>query len=369
MDHARMSALAERCIAVIAANQAPSGAYVASPAFPVYRYSWLRDGAFIADAMSRAGQVESAEAFFSWCDRVLVARRERIETLIARDAAGEVIDHADFLPTRFTLAGDDGVEDWTDFQLDGYGAWVWASIEHARRHGRSVPSLEGARLSARYAAAFWDHPSYDWWEEYAEHRHVSTLAAIFGGVHALAGWQDVEPGERGALADAAGRIRDRVTAVAGPIGHLPKWLGTTVVDASLIAAATPFGLLASEDPLMVGTVTEIECQLVHGGGVHRYAEDTYYGGGEWLLLAALLGWHYARTGRHPEAWRQLEWVADHATDTGDMPEQVSDHLLAPVAIDGWRRRWGPIATPLLWSHAMYLTLAIELGLTPQGATR
>ncbi len=89
--------------------------------------------------------------------------------------------------------------------------------------------------------------------------------------------------------------------------------------------------------------------------------DTYYGGGEWLLLAALLGWHQARTGRGTEALAELEWVARHATPEGDLPEQVNDHLLAPDAEAHVARRWGPVATPLLWSHAMYLTLALELG--------
>jgi len=26
--------------------------------------------------------------------------------------------------------------------------------------------------------------------------------------------------------------------------------------------------------------------------MHRYADDTYYGGGEWVLLATWLGWYY-----------------------------------------------------------------------------
>jgi hypothetical protein len=30
----------------------------------------------------------------------------------------------------------------------------------------------------------------------------------------------------------------------------------------------------------------------------------------------------------------------------------------------WLQAWGPVASPLLWSHAMYLTLAPELGVTP-----
>jgi GH15 family glucan-1,4-alpha-glucosidase len=99
--------------------------------------------------------------------------------------------------------------------------------------------------------------------------------------------------------------------------------------------------------------------------VHRYLEDTYYGGGEWLLLSALLGWHYASVGRLDAARAQLAWILEHATQDGDLPEQVADHLLAPGARQKWIDRWGPVATPLLWSHAMFLTLALELGeLTP-----
>jgi len=120
-------------------------------------------------------------------------------------------------------------------------------------------------------------------------------------------------------------------------------------------------MLPADDSLVVATVEVIEERLVHAGGVHRYLGDTYYGGGEWLLLAALLGWHYAAVGRIEEAWTQLRWVAAHATPGGELPEQVDDHLLAPERQAGWLERWGPVATPLLWSHAMYLTLAVELG--------
>ena len=45
-----------------------------------------------------------------------------------------------------------------------------------------------------------------------------------------------------------------------------------------------------------------------------------------------------------------------------MPEQVSGHLLAPGSFDEWVERWGPVASPLLWSHAMFVILAVELGI-------
>ncbi|MBI2776243.1 MAG: glycoside hydrolase family 15 [Chloroflexi bacterium] len=369
-DRVALRDLAQRSVEIIRANQGPSGAYLASPSFPVYRYSWLRDGAFIADAMSRSGDIDSAEAFFAWCERVVSARVDRIEDVLRRHAAGEPINRADFLPTRYTLEGKEVGEEWWDFQLDGYGAWLWALDAHAARHGRPVePYLGGAILSARYAAGLWEIPSYDWWEEYPEHLHTSTVAAVQAGVHAAARWPAVEEPLRERLMASATAMRDRVVADATRAGRFTKWIGSDAVDASLISAATPFGLVEPGDPLMAATVAAIEAQLVHDRGVHRYTTDSYYGGGDWLLLAGFLGWQYARSGRTADGFAELEWIASRATSTGELPEQTPDHLIAPEARDGWLRRWGPVATPLLWSHAMYLTLALELGVEVPGRLR
>jgi GH15 family glucan-1,4-alpha-glucosidase len=357
-----LRAIAVRSVEVIRENQHASGAYLASPNFPVYRYSWLRDGAFIADAMSRAGYVESAESFFAWCARVVCDRLAQIDDLIARRRDGQPIAGTAFLHTRFTVDGDETGEDWTDFQLDGYGAWLWSLDAHRRRHDRSIePFLGGAVASARYVAAFWDHPSYDWWEEHLHERHTSTMAALFAGLAAAASWDEVDPVDRAAFASAAAAIRATVRADAQRLDHLPKWLGSDSVDASLLATGVPFGLIEPEDPLMAATVEEIEATLVLDGGVYRYLDDTYFGGGRWLLLAAFLGWHLASVGRTDDAWRELRWIARQATPAGDLPEQVLDRPLAPASVAEWVDRWGPVATPLLWSHAMYLTLALELG--------
>lgn len=367
---ARLQTLASHSFAVIRAGQAPSGAFVASPNYPVYRYSWFRDGAFIADAVSRAGDVGSAEAFFAWCAGILVDRRERVESLLARRAAGDRIPSSDFLHTRYELDGRESEAAWENFQLDGYGAWLWALGEHCRRHGRSVePFLAGAAVSLAYIAAFWADPSYDWWEENESERHTSTLAAIHAGLVAADGWPSLSDELRSTARHAAAELDALVGAEASRLGYLPKWLGSEAVDASSIAAATPFGMFSPHDPIMVGTLERIEAALVHAGGVHRYALDTFYGGGEWLLLSALLGWHQAASGRTAEARAQLEWVAAHATADGDLPEQVNDHLLVPAQEPRWIERWGAVATPLLWSHAMYLTLALELGIVkaPLGA--
>ena len=357
-----IEALARHGIEVIEANQAATGAYLASPNLAVYRYCWFRDGAFIADAMSRAGRVESADAFLGWCDRVVVARAGRIESLRERHAHGERIPREDFLPCRYTVDGEDAVDDWWGFQLDGYGMWLWALDEHAARHGRPLePHAEATELTVRYLTEFWAEPCYDWWEEHPDHRHTSTLAALYAGLDAAARWDVLSSSARAAARDTAGEIRARVLDEGVHDGRLAKWLTGSDLDASLVACATPFGLVAADEPVMTATVGALEASIAHGG-VHRYAGDTYYGGGEWPLLAALLGWQYARVGRRDDALAQLHWVAEQARANGDLPEQVSDHLLAPEEYEPWVERWGPVATPLLWSHAMFITLAHELGL-------
>ena len=49
-----LDGLAARSVAVIRAYQDESGAYLAAPFPAQYRNAWLRDGAFVADAMSQA---------------------------------------------------------------------------------------------------------------------------------------------------------------------------------------------------------------------------------------------------------------------------------------------------------------------------
>ncbi|MEW9550219.1 glycoside hydrolase family 15 protein [Nonomuraea sp. NPDC050783] len=351
---------------VIRRFQAPSGAYPASPTFSAYRgYSWLRDGAFIAEGASRHGDVAGADAFHAWSARVVGDRAGQVEALVARAARGEPIPAAEMLPTRFTLDGVAGADAWWDFQLDGYGTWLWALREHAARHGTAPAGVEkGVRTAARYLSAFWHRPCYDWWEEHLEQRHVATLGAVHAGLRAAAALGVLSASESAAAGEAVAGIaglvaREGVT----PEGHLRKWLGGDAVDASLLACVEPFGLYPAGHPVGAATVAEVERRLARDGGVYRYLADTFYGGGRWPLLSGLLGWNHARAGRRVEAARYLGWMAAQATPEGDLPEQVAGPLLAPERRREWLERWGPVATPLLWSHGMYLILADELGVT------
>lgn len=310
------AALVRRGIEAIRAGQAASGAYVACPTFPPYGYCWLRDGSFVADAMSRAGVLESAEAFFDWAADVA---RER-------DGRG--------LATRYTLDGRDDESDWPHRQWDGWGLWLWALAEHCERHGVATDRwADAADLVAEFLADAWHLPCTDWWEE-RDGLHATTLGCVAAG---LGAWH---------------RPTDEVEVAL----HVEAdWR----LDASLLALVQPLGLVPFDR-----VVPHVDALVSPGGGVHRHLDDTYYGGGEWLLLTALLGWAEAEHGRRADAERRLEWIAAHATPAGELPEQSQDHLLAPDHFDRWVEKWGPPPSPLLWAHAMTIDLAIALQDSP-----
>jgi hypothetical protein len=65
------------------------------------------------------------------------------------------------------------------------------------------------------------------------------------------------------------------------------------------------------------------------------------------------------------------WIEAQADAEGRLPEQVATHALAPERLGEWQQRWGESARPLLWSHAAYVALRLELATFGRdgGATR
>ncbi len=272
--------------------------------------------------MSRVGEIESAERFFDWATKIVETRKERVEK-------GEI------LHTRYTAEGEESSDEWPNFQLDGFGTLLWAIHEHSVRHTRPIDRwLPALKIITEYLVARWREPSHDWWEEYSA-IHPATLASIYAGLKAVAHPE-------------AEKVKQAID------------LKNAKLDSSLIICATPFHAVTAKD--FEQTLKKIESKLVtQSGGVHRHETDVYYGGGEWLLLTAILGWHYAEIGRREEALKKLERVAYFMDENGWLPEQTSEYMLAPEHLEGWVKKWGLSARPLLWSHAMFLTLSSVLG--------
>lgn len=353
--------LREHSLNVIRQNQAENGAFIASPNFPVYLYSWFRDGSYIAHALDLAGDHQNAGRFFAWAIWAVGQRVDAAERAIAAGLAGAAPDPADLLDTRYTVDGKPGEMEWFNNQLDGFGTLLWSIGEHVHARGELestwIPAIE---LLARYVGALWRQPCSDCWEEFPDKIHVASLSAIYGGLHVAARLL-AEP--RFAL--EAEQIRAFVLEHGVVDGRLAKFVGSDLVDASLIHASWPYRMLEPGHPIMRATVERIERDiLVPGGGLHRYIHDNYFGGGEWVLLTAYLGCHYVDRGEPQRAEPIRAWIEAQADARGDLPEQVTGHLLLPDMYQTWVEKWGPPAVPLVWSHAAYLTLLAAMGDLP-----
>lgn len=362
-----MNDLYQRSIEVILENQSPNGAYIASPNFPTYHYCWFRDGSFIAHAMDAAGQHHSARHFHQWVADRINERRERVYMGLSKARSGSTLTEAEILHTRYRLDGTDGEPgNWPNFQLDGFGTWLWALNEHKKQNsgnplGQEI--MDAARLVADYLSELWSLPCYDCWEEFPDHMHPHTLAAIYGGLEAHA---ELTGQSHRAVTDL---IRKQLLIGAEEFGHFVKFPDSPAVDASLLGLAVPYGVVAPEHPLMLKTVEQIESTILREGGLHRYAEDSYYGGGAWILLTAWLGWYYAELANRntdlvPRLQQKIQacrsWIEKRAGVELHLPEQVAENLIVPSYYPIWVKRWGQVASPLLWSHAKYIILCAKI---------
>ena len=245
---------------VIAAGQATSGAFVASPTFSQYRYAWLRDGSFVAESLDLVGELERSARFHAWVAGVVLRSADGLERAIDKARRGAAPSSEEYLHCRYDVDGRASVGEWHTFQLDGPGIWLWAVAHHARHGGRIEPAIrEAVELTARYLAALWPLPCADAWEESPEHVHTSTLAAILAGLDAAV---DLAPDLAGSSDVAAARAALRARLASAADGYT-KWAGNPAIDASLLWMMAPYGLVAA-------TRAALRCHLgAHRGRAHR----------------------------------------------------------------------------------------------------
>jgi len=352
------SNLMRASVASILRHQEPNGAIVASRDFVTYHYCWLRDGSFIAFALDRAGEHDAARRFHQWVAGAIAGIAGLIDDSIDRVHRNAPLELTHMPPARFALDGSTVADDWPNFQIDGYGTWLWALDHHLQAIGAdTVPQelQESVQRVARYVDALALTSCFDVWEEHGSARHGSTLACVYGGLMSAASLL-----ERPELRDRAEAVRAAAGESNERIGRFAKSTESDAVDSSLLWLSTPFGVTTPDDPCFAETVRTIEQQLTFEGGLRRYPQDIYYGSGSWPVLTASLGWHYAAAGDRDAALRCLAWITEHFDQQGRLAEQFGGERRDPRHYQEWVERWGIPAADLTWSHAMHVVLCTEL---------
>ena len=306
--------------------------------------------------MSANDENESALSFHKWATRIILEREEKIASLIRRQKQGEKIAADEHMHCRYTIDGKESNEKWTNLQLDGFGTWIWSLDEFLAR-GNALPlaTYRAVETLIGYLATFWQINTYDWWEESFGHQHVANLGSIAVGLERCSKWPHISEDSRISAADAAEEIMTLIRQEGLFNGRLAKWINGNGLDASLIALIAPFELFPGNEGISKATVDAV-ASVLGTFGTYRHADDWYFGGGKWPLLSCFLGLAYISLGDEAKAQEILNWVATVTNEDLELPEQLDRPLLQPEKRAQWIDQWGEPAVPLLWSHAMYLSL-------------
>jgi GH15 family glucan-1,4-alpha-glucosidase len=350
-----MNQLYQNSLALMIKNQSQGGAFIACPNFKTYQYAWFRDGSFCAHSLAQAGLSANAFRFHQWASQIVLRYEAKLLKCIRFAEQGQLPEAEACFHSRFTLEGYEVPGNWGHHQLDGLGTWLWTMKEYfALNPGEKIPPQwkQAAGLVKEYLSALWSFPCSDCWEENETGQHTYTLASIYAGLEAYHGLS----GDLSARKEAE-KVRSFILKNCAVNGSFVKSVGTpNKVDANLIGLVYPYQVVAWDNPLFQRTLENIEKDLATPTGLHRYVDDSYYGSGEWILLTDWLGIVYARAGDLEKASRIAQWTEQQASPQHELAEQVAHNLFYKEGYDHWLNLWGPIASPLLWSHAMYVLL-------------
>jgi GH15 family glucan-1,4-alpha-glucosidase len=307
-----------------------------------YRYCWLRDAAFVINALNQLGVTQTMERYLAYILNIVadgdVASLQPLYGVTgAREAAERDVPtlpgYRGMGPVR---AGNAAAR---QVQHDVYGAAILAAT-HAFYDHRLVRRGDASlfrRLEplGEAAAARFDRPDAGIWELRGEPRvHTFSSVMCWAGCDRLARIAGhLELAER----EAHWRtIADRIHATVcqrswnPKLGSFTGTMGGDQLDASLLRLHE-LGFLDAKDPRFAGTVRAIGRDLKRGDFIFRYVEADDFGTPENAFLACTF-WYInalASLGDHDEARALFEHVLACRNRHGLLAEHIDPRTREP----------------------------------------
>ncbi|MFN2556800.1 MAG: hypothetical protein ABR592_07985 [Nitriliruptorales bacterium] len=281
--------------------------------------------------------------------------RDAAYQLVALDRWGFHAEAADVLASYPDRQHADGFfySQWREW--DANGAALWAIAEHHRltednelidrllpslrqavnwierirsRGWGGSPELEGllpAGVSAEHLGPF----DYYYWDDFWSLRGLldgAYLARARGEQRSAARIEAAAERFRQNILDSIATTRSRTNATVIPAGPHRG------IDAGMIgslAACSPLGLLAADDPWIVGTLELIRERFCVGDAFYQSISHTGLGTYLTLQLAAV-----ELEAGDLRSWRRLAWLLGAATSTFTWPEAIHPQLGGGCMGDG-----------------------------------
>ena len=297
-----------------------------------YRFCWVRDAAFIMNALLQLGCAPEATSFFWWLMHASQLTQPRLQVLYRLNGDPSAPEHvvtsfSGYRGSRPVRIGNGAVD---QVQLDVYGdlmhaAWLYANAGH------DFDTEIGHRLAntATLVSRIWHEPDAGIWEVRSQPEHFTQSKMMC--------WVAL---------DRAIRLAERGHI---PGGHIPRWrsamddirrfvddhcwsyshntytryASSDELDASLLLGVL-FEYGGRQSPRMQSTVDAIRRELTAGPFVRRYTGDDGLGGREGAFVACSL-WlveALARLGHGRDAATLLDQLVAQANDVGLYAEEI-----------------------------------------------
>lgn len=334
-----------------------------------YSYLWTRDGAFVANALDRAGYSHITRKFFRFCGEIVHKGGYFLQKY---NADGTVASgwHASWDPQK--------KERLVPIQEDETSLVLWALWEHYDRYRdiefahrlyrQMILPCADFLLDFRNPTTGLPLPSWNLWED-RRGIHTFTCATVVAGLRAAANFA--------ALFAEYEKAGEYQTAAADMIEGMGKHLyneqlgrflrslqangdsleADATVDASLFALFY-FGCFEATDPKVEGTMRAVKDHLSNDLGIARFEHDGYMRvservtGNTWFICTLWYAEYLIAKSKDRASLREamdvIEWVVSKALPSGVMAEQIDPLTGSHVSV-----------SPLTWSHSTFVATVLS----------
>ncbi len=296
-----------------------------------YRFSWVRDSAFMLDALLELDCSEEAHAYFWWLMHASQITHPRLQVLYRLDGGHHADERerplAGYRGSRPVRTGNAAVD---QLQLDTYGELLqtaWLYVKDGNRLDRDL----AARLAeiADFVCEIWRRPDSGIWEVRSEPVHFTQSKMMCW----IALDRALELARHGCISGRHAPRWKREGKAIRDFVHSRCWshekrsyvrfAGSEELDASVLLGAL-FGYGDPRSERWAGSVEAVRRELTQGPFVQRYpGEDGLRGEeGAFLCCSFWLAEALARTGRLDEARELMEQLVGLANDVGLYAEEI-----------------------------------------------
>jgi len=322
----------------------PTGAVIAAPTTSLpggvgggrnwdYRYSWLRDAAFVLYALDRLGYYTEANGFVQFCKRT--SRRatpNHLQIMFGidgrRDLPEKVLDHLTGYRGAYPVRIGNGA--FGQFQLDVYGELIETAHLWRKRHPMSEGAWKVFRGLVDWTADHWREPDHSIWEPRLEPKHY-----VFSKVMA---WVALNRGARMAsdlhLAGDVERWKKEAAALHAEVleqgwdSERQTFLqayGSPWLDASALVIPK-VGFLNRKDPRVRTTLAAVRKELATSCEdlIYRYRSADGLEGteGAFVICSCWVVGDLVLTGEHAEAERLFRLLLKRGGPLGLFAEEI-----------------------------------------------